>query len=196
MLLLERIVDWVLFTLSTTCFIKAHLGETLNSTTRTLFSSNLSVTWCKSVRLVHIGPRIRASWLIRDATTLHYGHLLIDLSLRTEHALRNCTNSGSIPSSSCISDGLKQSLLLDDEKTKSIHFPIIPINFPKMQKPFPSSFPVSLWLFSKSSQKKPAEYKKTTRDETSKGNSIALCRKNLLEAKMGRSGEWKKIDNS
>ena len=53
LLLLEDIVDWALFTLSTTCLIKANMSETLSSKTRTLFSSNLPVTWCNSVRLVH-----------------------------------------------------------------------------------------------------------------------------------------------
>ena len=53
LLLLEDIVDWALCTKTTICFIKANLGETLNSKTRTLFSSNLSAMWCKSARLVH-----------------------------------------------------------------------------------------------------------------------------------------------
>ena len=53
LLLLEDIVDWELKTSSATCFIKAYLGETLRSRTRTMFSSNLRVRWCKSARLVH-----------------------------------------------------------------------------------------------------------------------------------------------
>ena len=53
LLLREDAVDWVMFTLGTTCFIKANLGETLSSKSRRLFSSNLHLTWCKSTRLVH-----------------------------------------------------------------------------------------------------------------------------------------------
>ena len=53
LLLLEDIMDWVLLTISTTCFIKANLGETLSSRTRTLFSSNLSVIRWKSARSLH-----------------------------------------------------------------------------------------------------------------------------------------------
>ena len=53
LLLLADIVNLVLITLSTTCFIKARLGETLSSRTRTLFFSSLPVMWCKSVRWVH-----------------------------------------------------------------------------------------------------------------------------------------------
>ena len=40
-------------TISTTCFDKAHLDETLSSRRRTLLFSNLLVLGCKSVRLVH-----------------------------------------------------------------------------------------------------------------------------------------------
>ena len=53
MLLVADIVDWLQFTLSTTCFIEANLGEMLSSRTRTLFFSSLPVMWFKSVRLVH-----------------------------------------------------------------------------------------------------------------------------------------------
>ena len=63
-LLLEDIVDWVLFTLSTTCFIKANLGETLSSKARISFSSNLPVTWWRSARSVHSWASARASWLV------------------------------------------------------------------------------------------------------------------------------------
>ena len=33
----------------------------------------------------------------RDATSVPFGHLLIDLSPRTDDRLRFCTNSGSVP---------------------------------------------------------------------------------------------------
>ena len=33
----------------------------------------------------------------RDATSVRYGHLLVDLSPRTDNRLRFCTNTGSIP---------------------------------------------------------------------------------------------------
>ena len=54
LLLLEDSMDWVLFTLSTTCFIKANVGEKLSSQTRRLFFfSNVPVMWCKSTCLGH-----------------------------------------------------------------------------------------------------------------------------------------------
>ena len=44
----------------------------------------------------------------RDATSVPFGHLLIDLSPRTDDRLRYCTNTGSIPSKFYIPDQLKQ----------------------------------------------------------------------------------------
>ena len=54
----------------------------------------------------------------QDATSLPYGHLLINLSPRTDDRLRYCTKTGSIPSKLLILDRLKQSQFLDDEQKK------------------------------------------------------------------------------
>ena len=43
----------------------------------------------------------------RDATTVPFGHLLTDLSPRTDDCLRYCTNSGNIPSKFYVPDNLK-----------------------------------------------------------------------------------------
>ena len=43
----------------------------------------------------------------RDATSVSFGHLLIDLSPRTDDRLRYCTNSGSVPSRFYIPERLK-----------------------------------------------------------------------------------------
>ena len=53
----------------------------------------------------------------RDATSVRFGHMLIDLTPRTDDRLRYCTNTGSIPSKFYIPDRLKQSETLDDEHT-------------------------------------------------------------------------------
>ena len=53
----------------------------------------------------------------RDATSVPFGHLLNDLSPRTDDRLRYCTNTGSIPSKFFIPDRLKQSKVLDVEHT-------------------------------------------------------------------------------
>ena len=48
----------------------------------------------------------------RDATSVPFGHLLIDLSPRTDDRLRYCTNSGSVPSKRYIPERLKHSISL------------------------------------------------------------------------------------
>ena len=71
----------------------------------------------------------------RDATSVPFGHLLIDLSPRTDDRLRYCTHTGSVPSKFYIRERLKQSETLDDQHTKSLYSPSVPIIFPQMQKP-------------------------------------------------------------
>ena len=56
----------------------------------------------------------------RDATSVPFGHLLIDLSPRTDDRLRYCTTTGFTSSNFYIPDRLKQSNILDDEHTKSL----------------------------------------------------------------------------
>ena len=60
-----------------------------------------------------------ADWY-RDATSVPFGHLLIDLSLRTDDRLRYCTNSGNSPSKFYVTDNLKHLKYLDDEHTESL----------------------------------------------------------------------------
>ena len=55
----------------------------------------------------------------RDATSVPFGHLLIDLSPRTDDRLRYCTNSGSVPSKIYIIERLKHLTTLDDDAQKS-----------------------------------------------------------------------------
>ena len=66
----------------------------------------------------------------RDATSVPFGHLLIDLSPRTDGRLRYCTNSGNIPSKFYVPDNLKHLKYLEDEHTKSLYSPSIPTLFP------------------------------------------------------------------
>ena len=75
----------------------------------------------------------------RKATSVPYGHLLIDLSPRTDNGLRYSTNTGSIPSTFYIPDRLKQSEFLDDEHKNSLSSPSVPIILREMQKPFTSA---------------------------------------------------------
>ena len=59
----------------------------------------------------------------RDATSVPFGLLLIDLSPRTDDRLRYCTNSDSVPSKFYIPERLKLLRTLDDEHTKSLYPP-------------------------------------------------------------------------
>ena len=102
----------------------------------------------------------------RDATSLPFGHLLIDLSPRTDDRLRYCTNSGFVPSKFCIPEILKHLRTLDDKHTKSLYSPSVPIAFPQMQKSLSSVLPkrvcpVSMRMHNKSAQRKPAKHEKT-----------------------------------
>ena len=129
----------------------------------------------------------------RDATSVPFGHLLIDLSPRTGDRLRYCTNTGYIPSKNYIPDRLKQTKVLDDEHKKSLYSPSVPIIFPQMQKSFPSVlpkrvYPVSLRMHNKSAQRKPAKHKKTSRGKISQQGSTVVSQTCNLEAKKKHSG--------
>ena len=127
----------------------------------------------------------------RDATFPPFSHLLIDLS-RTDGRLRYCTNSESVPSKLYIPDRLKQLSSMDDEHTKSLYSPSVPIAFPQMQNPLYSVlpkrvYPVSMRMHSKSTQRKLPSHKKTSRGKASKRSLVTIAEKNNLEAKKKRS---------
>ena len=75
----------------------------------------------------------------RVETSVPFGHLLIDLSPRTDHRLCYCTNTGSILSKFYIPDRLQRSKSLENEHTKSLYSPSVPNIFPEMQKSFLSA---------------------------------------------------------
>ena len=109
----------------------------------------------------------------RDATSVPCGHLLIDLSPPTDDKLRYCTNSGSVPSKIYIPERLNYLMSLDDEHTNTPYSPSVPIAFPQMQKPLSSvlpkrAYPVFMRMRSKSTQRKLASLKKTSRGKVLK----------------------------
>ena len=134
----------------------------------------------------------------RDATSVPFGHLLIDLSPRTDDRLRYCTNSGSVPSKFYIPERLKHLRTLDDEHTKSLYSPSVPIAFPQMQKSLSSVlpkrvYPVSMRMHSKSTQRQLANHKKASRGKASRRGVATIAKKNNLEAKMKRSFVRKRL---
>ena len=134
----------------------------------------------------------------RDATFVPFCHLLIDLSPRTDDSLRYCTNSGSVPSKFYLPERLKPLSTLDDEHTKSLYSPSVPIVFPQMQKPLSSVlpkrvYPVSMRRHSKPTQRKLANHKKASRGKISRRSLATIAKKNNLEAKKKRSVVRKRI---
>ena len=122
-----------------------------------------------------------ADWY-RDAMSIPFGHLLIDLSPCTDDRLRYCTNTGSIPSKFYIPERLKQSKIMDNQHTKSLYYSTAPIIFQQMQMSFPSVLPkrvyqVSLRMHNKSAQAKTAKHKKTSRGKISKRSSTIVSKK-------------------
>ena len=133
-----------------------------------------------------------------DATSVPFVQLLIDLSPRTDDRLRYCTTTGSIPSKFFFQDRLKRSKIFDDEYTKSLYSPVVPIIFPQMQKSFPSVLPkrvcpVSLRMYNESAQGKPAKHNETSRGKIPKPIVTIVSKTYNLEAKKGHSGVRKKV---
>ena len=129
----------------------------------------------------------------RDATSVPFVHLLIDLLPRTDDRLRYCTNSGSVPSKFYIPERLKHLGILDDEHTKSLYSASVPIIFPQLQMFFPSVlpkrvYPVCLRMHNKSAQRKPAKHEKTSRGKTSKLRSTIVSETYNSEGKKRHSG--------
>ena len=134
----------------------------------------------------------------RDATSVPFGHLLVDLSPRTDDRLRYCTNSGSIPSKFYIPERLKHLRTLHDEHTKSLYSPSVPIAFPQMQKSLSSVlpkrvYPVSMRMHTKSTQRKLSNHKKTSRGKVLRRSLVTIAKKNNLVAKKKRSVVRKSI---
>ena len=124
----------------------------------------------------------------RDATSVRFGLLLMDLSPLTDGSLRYCTNSGPVSSKFCITERLKRLRTLDDEHTKFLYSPKVPISFPQMHKPLSSVlpkrvYPVSMGMHSKSTHRKLANHKKTSRGKFSRRRLFTIAKKNNLEAK-------------
>ena len=136
--------------------------------------------------------------LYRDATSVPFGRLLIDLSPRTDDRLRYCTNTGSIPSKFYNPDRLKQSKVLDNEHTKPLYSPNVRIIIPQMKKSFPSVLPkrvytVSLRMHIKSAQKETYKAQKKSCGKNSERSSTIVSTTYNLEAKKRHSASEKSL---
>ena len=152
-----------------TIYIKHNLfhKSTLQTTHIALFKSPRDVMQISTLSIqLGLGSSL-VDWY-RDATSVPFGHLLIDLSPRTDDRLRYCTNSGKTPSKFYVPESLKHLTILDDEHTKSLYSPRVPIIFPQVQNsisPIVSKriYSVSKRVHSKHTQRKLAKRKKTSR---------------------------------
>ena len=126
----------------------------------------------------------------RDATTVPFGFLSTDLSPRRDDRLRFCTNSWSVPSKFCIPDRLKHSGTLDDDHTKSLYSPSVPISSPQKQKPLSSVLRKKVFP---SARRKLASHKKTSRGKVSRRGLVSIAEKINLEAQKLRSVVRKNI---
>ena len=120
----------------------------------------------------------------RGATSLPFGHLLIDLSPRTNDRLHYCTNSGNIPSKFYVPDNLKHSKYLD---TKSLYSPNIPALFPRMQNSVSKNVSRKIYAISQRVHRQPVARKlvrsgKKTRPRVQRQKSRNFFKKNNLEA--------------
>ena len=123
----------------------------------------------------------------RDATTVPFGHLLIDLSPRTDDRFCYCTNSGNIPSKFYVPDDLKQLKYLDDEHTKSLYSPRVPALFPRMQNSVSKNLSKRIYPVSQRVHRQPAARKlvrgqKNTGPKIQGQKSRTVFKKNNLEA--------------
>ena len=91
----------------------------------------------------------------RDATSVLFGHLLIDLSPQTDDRLRYCTNNGKIPSKFFVPDNVKHLKHLDDEHTASLYSPSNPTLFPRMQNSVSKNLSETIYPFSQKMHRQP-----------------------------------------
>ena len=103
-----------------------------------------------------------------------------------------------VPSKFYLPETLKHLRTSDDEHTKSLYCPSVPIAFPQMQKPLSPVlskrvYGVFLRMHSKSTQKKLASHKKTSRGKVSRRSLATIAEKNNLEAKRKRFVVRKRI---
>ena len=105
----------------------------LQNTNIVLFKSPRDVHQVASLS-VQLGLRSALADWYRDATSVLFGHFLIDLSPRTDGRLRYCTNSGKNQSKFYVPKKLKHLKYLDDKHIKSLYSPSSATTFPRKQK--------------------------------------------------------------
>ena len=143
-----------------TLFHKSTLGPDieLKTTHIALFKSPRDVTQINTFSIqLGLGSSL-VDWY-RDATSVPFSHLLINLSLRTDNRLRFCTNSGKTPSKFYVPESVKHLTTLDNEHTKSLYSPRVPTISPQVQNSISRIVSKRIYSVSKRVHRKPTQRK-------------------------------------
>ena len=179
-------------------FHQSKLGREveLQNTHTVLFKSPRDVHQVATLS-VHLGLGSALVDWYRDATSLPFGHLLINLSPRTDDRLRYCTNSRNIPSKFYVPVNLKHLKNLGDEHTKLLYVPSIPTLFPRIQNSLSKNlskriYPISQRVHRQPAARKLVRSKKKSRPKVQKRNSRTVFkrttwkqRRSLLSSQKG-----------
>ena len=113
------------------------------------------------------------------ATSILYGHLLIDLTPKAVDSLWYCTNSGSTPSLIFLPQSRQQITFLNDEHTTSLYSDRVPEIFPELQNNFSQKLSQRFHPVSKLVHSKPSKRNSKTRSfKVQRRNSSSYFKKN------------------
>ena len=183
-------------------FHQSRLGRDieLQNTHIVLFKSPRDVLQINTLsQQLGLGSQLK-EWY-NKATSVPYGHLLVDLTPKTVDVLRYCTDSGTIPSKFFLPN--PQTTFLDDEHTASIYTDRVPKLFPKVQKRLCKTlskrlYPVSKRVYSKFAPRRTLGSAKTRRSKVPKRSTTprkqayksTKTKKNSKFAKRSRSYKY------
>ena len=139
-------------------FHQSRLGRDieLQNTHIVLFKSPRDVLQINTlIQQLGLGSQLK-DWYT-TATSVPYGHLLIDLTPKTVDSLRYCTNSGSTPSLFFLPQSRQQITFLNDEHTTSLYSDRVPEIFPELQNNFSQKLSQRLHPISKRVLSKPSK---------------------------------------
>ena len=165
-------------------FHQSRLGRDieLQNTHIVLFKSPRDVLQINTLsQQLGLGSQLK-DWYTK-ATSIPYGHLLIDLTPKTVDSLRFCRNSGSIPTNFFLPKTKQEITFLNDEHTTSLYADNVPNVFPELQEIVPKKLSkrfhsVSKRMHSKSSRGTTTGNTKTRRNKVQRRNSSTRAKKN------------------
>ena len=128
----------------------------------------------------------------KDATSVPFGNLLIDLSPRTDNCLGYCTNRGKKPSKVYIPEQLKHLRISNDDHTKFLYSPSIPTLFPQVRNTISPKLPERIHsvperMYSEPAPWKFARFEKRASVKIPKTHPITFSGKNNLGRKTKNS---------